>query len=597
MAEKSGMEGAGGAPQPPPRESIPLGFRDAVRSREDAPKPSPETPQRASRPHSGLSLNMPQPFSPKNSHAAARIPLSPKLDSSHSFGSPASVLPRRSRGLDFSRACTNLHHSTLAESSPDSSPVVGGRGIAIPQRRGTAGSTGMGVAGSPGNSHHQLHHCVTPSGSHAEKAAISSSVGSVNMMDSDSSNTDEEDEDGSIHGFDRGDPIGTTPQAKKPGLGLSAPFSPNLIPAPGADWMSGFSAAKASLMNFQRARYRNGRKRHSSSSASGASPRLLATSRSPPAEKAFDSTGASYLSQSLASRDIRSKLDELAHIPSDFHLSDGSDDADSGKQAGVSSPSSGSLAGGSNSESGRRGVIRRPVTRRGNLLPKPKNFARIRATLFEECAPVESDTKKEAEVVRQVRENDASVAPQPQSILPSALEIKDSTSPRTAPEEAQPRPPTSFSRQVSRNSGGIDFWNSFDGRYKTPPPLSAGDPTMVSPGMETGVLGRQPKDIDPEPEVFAKLNKRRRGDDFDLASFKRRAVSPGPSVHSSPVQGHVSAGTETSRVGHLSKAILFQGSHATEPTSNTSSVSGPVKRVGLQGMTETSDGFMKMTID
>lgn len=200
-------------------------------------------------------------------------------------------------------------------------------------------------------------------------------------------------------------------------------------------------------------------------------------------------------------------------------------------------------------------------------------------------------------MVRQVRENDASGAPQPQSILPNALEIKDSTPPSLVPEEAHQRPPTSFSRQVSRNSSGIDFWNAFDGRYRTPPPLSARDSTMASPGMEAGMLGRQPKDIDTEPESFAKINKRRRGDDFDLASFKRRAVSPGPSVHSSPVQGHVSAGSEANRVGHLSKAILFQGSHPAEPTANTSSPSGPVKRVGLQGMTETSDGFMKMTID
>ncbi|KAK2827887.1 hypothetical protein FQN49_007246, partial [Arthroderma sp. PD_2] len=147
MPESAGMEGAADAPRPPPRKSTPLGFREAGRNSEDAQKPSPETPQRTNRPHLGLSLHMPQPFSPKSGPPAARIPLSPKLDSSHSFGSPASVLPRRSRGLDFSRACTNLHHSTLAESSPDSSPVVGGRGIAIPQRRGTTGSAGM--VGSP----------------------------------------------------------------------------------------------------------------------------------------------------------------------------------------------------------------------------------------------------------------------------------------------------------------------------------------------------------------------------------------------------------------------------------------------------------------
>ena len=65
-----------------------------------------------------------------------RLPLSPKLDSSASYGVPGSVLPRRSRGMDFSRACTNLHHSTLAEqSSPDSSPVIGGRAMNIPSRK------------------------------------------------------------------------------------------------------------------------------------------------------------------------------------------------------------------------------------------------------------------------------------------------------------------------------------------------------------------------------------------------------------------------------------------------------------------------------
>ncbi|KAF3492380.1 uncharacterized protein GIQ15_01897 [Arthroderma uncinatum] len=590
MPQRSGMEGPPDTLQPPPRESTPQGFREPTKNSDDAQKPSPETPQRANRPHLGLSLPMPQPFSPKSGPPAARIPLSPKLDSSHTFGSPASVLPRRSRGLDFSRACTNLHHSTLAESSPDSSPVVGGRGIAIPQRRGTTGSTGM--VGSPSSMHHSI---LALGGSHVDRAVVSSSVGSVNMIDSDSSSTGDDDDDGSVHGFDRGDPTGTTPQAKKPGLGLSAPFSPNLMPVAGADWMSGFSAAKASLMNFQRARYRNGKKRHSSSSASGASPRLVSTSRSPPVEKALDGAG-SFLSHIPASREVKSRLEELGHIPSDFHLSDGSDDGESGKQAGVSSPSSSSLAGGSNSESGRRGVIRRPVTRRGNLLPKPKNFARIRATLFEECAPVESDTKKEAEVVRQVRENDSSVAPQPPSILPTALEINDSSSSGFATDERSQKPPTSFSRQVSRNSGGIDFWNTFDGRYKTPPPLSAGDSTMASPGMESGMLSRPCRDIDIEPEIFPKFNKRRRGDDFDLASFKRRAVSPGPSVQSSPVQGHVSAGTEASRVGHLSKAILFQGNHSSD-TASSSTSTGPVKRVGLQGMTETSDGLMKMSID
>ena len=67
---------------------------------------------------------------------ASRVPLSPKTDTRNTYGSPAKVLPRHSRGLDFARACTNLHHSTLAEqSSPDSSPTIVQKGMMIPPRK------------------------------------------------------------------------------------------------------------------------------------------------------------------------------------------------------------------------------------------------------------------------------------------------------------------------------------------------------------------------------------------------------------------------------------------------------------------------------
>ena len=48
-------------------------------------------------------------------HTLTPTPLSPKLDHSQIYASPTNILPRRSRGLDFSRAATSLHHSTLAE--------------------------------------------------------------------------------------------------------------------------------------------------------------------------------------------------------------------------------------------------------------------------------------------------------------------------------------------------------------------------------------------------------------------------------------------------------------------------------------------------
>ncbi|KAK6602221.1 hypothetical protein H4I95_07323 [Botrytis cinerea] len=99
---------------------------------------SPTTPRRPAAFARGLSLQMPpKDFMPVGSSAYInRVPLSPKLDQSQTYGSPTSVLPRRSRGLDFSRAATNLHHSTLAEqSSPDSSPTITGRAMNIPNRK------------------------------------------------------------------------------------------------------------------------------------------------------------------------------------------------------------------------------------------------------------------------------------------------------------------------------------------------------------------------------------------------------------------------------------------------------------------------------
>src|SRR4051812_29887923 len=43
--------------------------------------------------------------------------------------------------------------------------------------------------------------------------------------------------------------------------------------------------------------------------------------------------------------------------------------------------------------------------------PKTKGFARIRAALAEETAPVEAEFRREAEVIRQVRESDMDLEP------------------------------------------------------------------------------------------------------------------------------------------------------------------------------------------
>src|SRR5690606_20598096 len=94
---------------------------------------APSPPRRADLARRARNLHFPHPrdFSPARTagspFSGGRAgPLSPKLDHSQVFASPANILPRRSRGLDFSRAATHLHHSTLADqSSPDSSPTIG----------------------------------------------------------------------------------------------------------------------------------------------------------------------------------------------------------------------------------------------------------------------------------------------------------------------------------------------------------------------------------------------------------------------------------------------------------------------------------------
>jgi len=309
----------------------------------------PATPNRSTSNHANLSLNM-SSNAPSPS-IANRGPSSPKLDSSHIYGSPGSVLPRRSRGLDFSRACTNLHHSTLAESSPDSSPAVGGRGMTIPQRRGSQGSTSVPPFSTSGP---------------ADRTAISSSVSSMNMMESDTSSSDDDDE---VVMADRDDPMLTTPQAARMGSGPS-PFATGNIRSPGNEWMGGYSQAATNFMSFQRARFRKGRSRHSSSSASGNSSKPSpgpGALHSPPVLKSVETSAGGYFGPRQTAY---SRRESLSLGTRDLRLSDLSDDSES------RAVRAGSPTAASRSDGGPLGVIRRAVTRRGSLLVScPCSFA------------------------------------------------------------------------------------------------------------------------------------------------------------------------------------------------------------------------------
>lgn len=208
---------------------------------------------------------------------------------------------------------------------------------------------------------------------------------------------------------------------------------------------------------------------------------------------------------------------------------------------------------------------------------------------------------------------------------------------------------SSFKQQVIRNSKGKSFWDTFSesssiGTRTTPPPpaflprgSSSGvseDVAMDSPSLYglSGII-MQPShsraesqrsdtphtgsQAGPQPpsaaEITRRINsKRRRGDDeFDPVSFKRRAVSPGMSVQNSPVtqspmqrdlapwgsrpgsnggdKGTSSAPSESGSMGG--------GASGTVSGSSGSRVANNKPRVGFQGMVDTNDGIMRMSIE
>lgn len=207
-----------------------------------------------------------------------------------------------------------------------------------------------------------------------------------------------------------------------------------------------------------------------------------------------------------------------------------------------------------------------------------------------------------------------------EAIIDDDIMISDSSAGATAGSSA-----TSFSQHAEKNSGGLKFWNQWhEERYRTPPPLlnprgsSSGisddlnmdtPPSSLPTAAYPDLIKHQnahsrSRSSTPVPsvaptasEVARKANnKRRRDDDFDPASFKRRAVSPGMSVQSSPVMPQSPIFSKDGNGwGHPPPKAA--SGHANGDRSNSAGNSGAPKRVGLQGMTETHDGLMNMTIE
>ncbi|EFY91246.1 hypothetical protein J3458_000521 [Metarhizium acridum] len=556
----------------------------------------PSTPRHSD--FKGLSLQMaPRQFTPPpaSNPYVKPPPLSPKLDHSQIYASPTNILPRRSRGLDFSRAATSLHHSTLAESSPDSSPTIGDRAVNIPDRRNEYSGP-----------EHTSSSLWSIMGNH-EKMNISSSLGSTNQVavGSDSSSSSDDDD---LMDEDVDEPYLTTPQVSKTtNIGPTGPFG---------------SPAMSSLMNFQQ------RQRH----------------RKQPKKKVRGPLGlgfnmaAATLSKSPPSNGAKARRESISWQANQLHIS-----AADGYESGKSQSDADGNGGGEGSQ---RGVIKRAVTRRGNLLPKTKTFARIRAALFEEVAPAEAETRREAEVVKQVRESDVALEPRvSQAPAESGAAASVLSSPNLANNESiddqeddvnmlsdlAPGLSSTFKQQAIKNSKGKTFWDTFSesssmgGTRTTPPPaafLPRGSSSGMSedngidspaPGLASAHSASQSSNAQgpSAAEITRRINnKRRRDDDFDPVSFKRRAVSPGMSAHNSPILqspmqrdsapwgSHPgSTGGDKAGSSAQSETGSVSGGTPANPAAGTTGRLNSKGRIGFQGMVDTNDGIMRMSIE
>lgn len=361
------------------------------------------------------------------------------------------------------------------------------------------------------------------------------------------------------------------------------------------------------------------------------------------------------------SKAAQTRRESLAMGTEGMHLSSGNDSGDEASGTAPSTP----------------GVVRRAVTRRGNLLPKTKGFARIRAALQEESAPVDTEIRRESETIRQVRERDNSIV--------SDFDLTDPTRPQTATAASSPHllpaVPESdqeafgrdldtdlnstntgkglgmnFNLHAHRNGAGMDYWHRNDASMRTPPPPNfarqgssvMSDINMDSPG-QASEFGNFPRmrararssasdasdafgpslangsnvatagaaSSGMNDDMHLKKFKRRREDDFDIATIKRRAVSPGMSSQNSPILAQSPQYRDTNGVwgqpperkkdsvpNSAGGDVGLQQSRSGSTGSNASAVNGGSgmlasqgKKLGLQGMTDTNDGLMSLSID
>lgn len=280
---------------------------------------------------------------------------------------------------------------------------------------------------------------------------------------------------------------------------------------------------------------------------------------------------------------------------------------------------------------------------------------------------MDSEFQREAEVIRQVRQSDIVLEPR---IPPGAPRPLDTASSKSSPNLnseniddvldddliGESALSSSFKQHALKNSKGKQFWDDFSetssvaGSRITPPPPAllprgsssgisdinmdsplTGTNSLFGPGPALAMIGNEsdsqrsdtpqasgsavgshgPRNPPTVEEITRRINnKRRRDDDFDPVGFKRRAVSPGMSVHNSPVMqsplqrdmapwgsrpGSNHGGDKAS--GTPSDNGSSGGANNSGTTSSGRPNTGVKGRVGFQGMVDTHDGLMRMSIE
>lgn len=157
-------------------------------------------------------------------------------------------------------------------------------------------------------------------------------------------------------------------------------------------------------------------------------------------------------------------------------------------------------------------------------------------------------------------------------------------------------------------------WDASDSSsYTTPPPppfrprgsssvsedVCMDSPQGVPPFARTGASSDSQRSDGPSAaEISRRIGtKRRRDDDLDPVALKRRAVSPSVSVHNSPV---LQSPMQRDAAPWGSRPGSNGGEKGSSSVSEAGSMGTPGRgkgRVGFQGMVDTSDGMMRMSIE